>query len=215
MQSTGDGCVPELEDVARAALLPLVRYQADIVHIVMKHYQWAVQVDKLCYLEQQYEKMSRNMINSKEVARVDREFEILENQYVDEVRHYFVDPQRDAFYRELEEGDDRPSHYCRHQYALMCDAEIKLSEHITIINDVYSRVISKFSSLKMDVVQCHRFTNPNTDRSVRKKEAGKMATRRKWLLAQIDRELKSWDGRRAEMCIPDLPQYGYDYEFCF
>lgn len=150
MQSTGGGCVPELEAAASAALLPLVRYEADVVHLVIKHYQWAMQVDKLCYLMQQYETMSRKMWNLKEVARVDREFKILEEQYREEAYQYWVVPKSKAYYRELE-GYDGPVQFCDHQYALMCDAENKLSEHIKISNDVYSSVISKFSSLKMDV----------------------------------------------------------------
>jgi hypothetical protein len=39
----------------QAALLPLVRHEADIVQVVMK--QWVVLMDKVCELQQQYEQI--------------------------------------------------------------------------------------------------------------------------------------------------------------
>ena len=32
--------------LVHAALLPLVRHEADVVQVVLKHYQWAVLVDR-------------------------------------------------------------------------------------------------------------------------------------------------------------------------
>ena len=58
--------------LAQASLLPLVRDKADIVQIVMKHYQWAVLVDKVCDLEQQYEQM---LSNAKDTQRKLRGYE--------------------------------------------------------------------------------------------------------------------------------------------
>ena len=37
----------EREAVASAALLPLLRQQEDIVHLVLRHWQWALLLDKL------------------------------------------------------------------------------------------------------------------------------------------------------------------------
>jgi hypothetical protein len=195
MQSTGGGSVPELEAAASAALLPLVRYEADVVHLVMKHYQWAVQVDQMCYLEQQYEEMLRKMMQSEEVARVDREVEVLQSEIDDYMwaqESDFYDREKEALSR-YDYGTGSIGYRPTAHVFWLSD---KLSEHIKIRNDVYSRVICKFSSLKMDVAQCQRFAHPDTDRSVRKIEAGKMATRRKRLLAQIDKQIKYWDERR-------------------
>ena len=58
--------------LVQAALVPLVRDEVDIVQIVMKHYQWAVLVDKVCDLEQQYEQM---LSNAKDTQRKLREEE--------------------------------------------------------------------------------------------------------------------------------------------
>ena len=146
MQNTGGGCVPEVEAAASAALLPLVRYQADVVHLVMKHYQWAVQVDQLCYLEQQYEEMSRKMMQSEEVARVDREFEVLRSQFKEELDNDVWSQEFHHYSREKEaissyDYDNGPFRYYPDSYVIRL--EDKLEEHIKICKD--STLVSSVS----------------------------------------------------------------------
>ena len=53
----GAAAEQELEAAASAAILPLVSNNFDIVHLVIKHYQWDLLLDKVSHLEQKYEKM--------------------------------------------------------------------------------------------------------------------------------------------------------------
>jgi hypothetical protein len=53
----GTAAEQELEAVASAALLPLVGNKADIIHLVIKHYEWCLLLDRVSHLEQKYETM--------------------------------------------------------------------------------------------------------------------------------------------------------------
>jgi hypothetical protein len=103
--------------LVQTALLPLVRWEAGIVQIVMKHYKWAVLVDKVCDLEQHI-----------------------------------------AYYKFPDRGLS-----CRQYYVL-----------------------------RHHVATCQKFKHPDTDRSVRKIEGGKMAHRLKKLLSSIDASFYTW-----------------------
>jgi hypothetical protein len=53
----GTAAEQELEAVASSALLPLVGNKADIDHLVIKHYEWCLLLDKVSQFKQKYETM--------------------------------------------------------------------------------------------------------------------------------------------------------------
>ena len=154
--------------LAQAALLPLVRHQADIVQLVTKHYQWSLLVDKVCDLEQQYQQM---------IAEAENRFRVL----IDEDNKAWsvwgpMMNEKDCYGRDMYGG---------------------IEERDAIISGGACRnhchdVAVKLYVLKQDVVKCQKFEHPDTARSVRKTEGAKMAHRLKKLLLSIEGSLKTW-----------------------
>ena len=168
-----------LLQLVQAALLPLVRHEADIVQAVMKHYQWAVLVDKVCELERQYEQMISKAEDALSAMRkYEAEAWSSYGPYMNDKDFYGFDIMSGA----MEERDALSS-------SSACEALI----HNTAV-ELYV--------LKHDVVKCYGFKHPDTARSVRKIEGAKMAHRLKELLSCIDGSLKTWLRREgAAWCL--------------
>ena len=160
-RSTSD-CTAEHEAVAFAALLPLVRNNADIAHLVMKYYQWAVLVQKVRDLQQEYDKIIS-----------DAEYTLSQ-----------VPQQHDMcsiYAASINDLDDR---YDRDMYE-------RVQEHYGVLLhplgevscEMYSHVVAvELYLLKQEVALCQRFEHPDTARRIRKLHGAEMATRIKKLL---------------------------------
>ena len=154
---------------AQAALLPLVRHEADLVRSVMKHYQWVVLVDKVCELEKHYEQMILKAETTLTWMRKD-----------EEEAWSSYGPYRDDedFY-----GLPIMSGTITERDAMWASSACEAFIHKTAV-ELYV--------LKQDVVKCYSFEHPDTARSVRKIEGAKMAHRINKLLSCIDGSLKTW-----------------------
>jgi hypothetical protein len=154
--------------LVQAALLPLLRHEADIVQVVLKHYQWAVLVDTVCDLEQQYVQMiSKAEDGLSGLVEVSRAAWSIYGPIRNDKDMYGFDmsgtmEERDAFSSESD---------C----AMHC--------HKTAV---------KLYVLKQDVAKCQKFEHTDTARSVRKTEGAKIAHRLKKLLSSIDGSFKTW-----------------------
>ena len=158
-----------LQAALQAALLPLVRHQADIVQAVVKHYQWAVRVDKVCELEKRYEQMiSKAETTLTDMRKIEDEAWSSYGPCRNDVDFYGLPIMSDT----IEERD-----------ALSSSSDCEAFIHETAV-ELYA--------LKQDVVKCYSFEHPDTARSVRKIEGAKMAHRIHKLLSCIDGSLETW-----------------------
>jgi hypothetical protein len=168
-----------LQAALQAALLPLVRHEADIVQAVMKHYQWAARVDKVCELEKQYEQM---------ISKAETTLTNLREYEAEAWSSYGPCRNDEDFY-----GNDIMSGTITERDALWASSDCEAFIHNTAV-ELYV--------LKQDVVKCYNFEHPDTARSVRKKEGAKMAHRIHKLLSYIDGSLKTWLRRdRLAWCL--------------
>jgi hypothetical protein len=171
----------------QAALLPLVRHEADIVQAVMKHYQWAVRVDKVCELERQYEQMiSKAEKNLSDSRKYEAEAWSMYGPYMNDKDFY---------------GLSIMSGTMEERFALESSSDCEVFIHNTAV-ELYV--------LKQDVVKCYNFEHPDTARSVRKIEGAKMAHRIHKLLSCIDGSLKTWLRRHGlAWCLKRVGSMGF------
>jgi hypothetical protein len=142
----------------------LLRHEADIVQVVLKHYQWSLLVDKVCDLEQQYQQM---------IAEADNRLSVL-SVYEEEMWSEFA-PM-------MPYDEDT---FCRITHSNACQSSYDVAKHC-------HGVAVKLYVLKQDVLKCKKFEHPDTARSVRKTEGAKMAHHLKKLLLSIEGSLETW-----------------------
>jgi hypothetical protein len=150
--------------LVQAALLPLLRHEADIVQVVLKHYQWAVLVDTVCDLEQQYEQM---------ISKAEDTLSVL------------TEVSRAAWSRYSPWSRNDPTMYGTLEQRDAFSSESDGAMHC-------HKIAAKLYVLKQDVAKCQKFEHPDTARSVRKTEGAKIAHRLKKLLSSIDGSFKTW-----------------------
>ena len=153
----------EREAVASAALLPLLRQQEDIVHLVLRHLQWALLLDKLSHLEQRFVQ-----VWSAAAARMGN------------LRH-----AASAIWRRVGPGESFSDPGNR---SLRLQARSVAQDIIAHC----ANVLAELRQLRQDAESIKKITHPDPSRDARKKEVEKVRKQLQGLLAGIDKFLAGW-----------------------
>jgi hypothetical protein len=169
----GTASEQEFEAMASAALLPLVSNNADIVHLVIKHYQWDLLLDKISYTQQKYEKI---LADSEDRMR----------SLIEEERGCWKSYWK-SYGPSMEnpcEEDRRNWAKCESEFSFVCGSIARHCAH----------VVAEFSLLKQDVASIKKFAHPSTSRNLRKTEVGMLKNSITTLLSSIDVKLPIYQG---------------------